>query len=97
MNGTLPAHIVAVHSLLTIYMILILLRWFGPRLSLQTDAGRLRWIALLTDPLIGQLRKLLPSMGPVDFGPIAALFVVWMVRALSIPVLYDMAMKAQNG
>ena len=77
-------HIVAIHSLLTIYMVLILLRWFGPRLSLVTDAGRLRWISLLTDPLIGQLRKLLPSMGPVDFGPIAALFVAFMVRELSM-------------
>jgi len=85
----IPMHIVAVHSLLTIYMILILLRWFGPRLSLVTDAGRLRWISLLTDPLIGRLRKLLPAMGPIDFGPIAAFFVAFMVRELSMMILLN--------
>ncbi len=82
------------YSLLTIYMMLILLRWFGPWVSLEVTAGRLAWVGWLTDPLITRLRKVLPNMGPVDFGPPAALVLVWFVRILSVTILTDMAAKA---
>lgn len=72
-------------------MILILLRWLGTWLSVDTQFGRWRWIAVLTDPLINWFRKILPNMGPVDFGPIAALFAVWFVRILSVQILINVA------
>lgn len=78
----------AVYNLLTLYMLLILLRWFGPLLGLEVTEGRFRWIGRCTDPLIGRMRKVLPSMGPIDFGPIAALVAVWLVREISLIVLY---------
>lgn len=67
---------------LTLYMMLIILRWLGGWLGLEVEFGRLRWIGRLTDPLINRLRAILPSMGPLDFGPIAALLLVWLVRVL---------------
>ena len=70
------------NSLLTLYMLLILVRWMAPRLALNLLDARLRWIPRLTDPLIDAMRRLLPPMGPVDFGPLAALFVVFVIRAL---------------
>lgn len=82
------------HSVLTLYMMLILLRWFGPWLSLEVTGGRLAWVAWLTDPLITRLRKVLPHMGPVDFGPLAALVLVWFVRILSVRILEDVARQA---
>ncbi len=82
------------HSILTLYMMLILLRWFGPWLSLDVTGGRLKWVSLLTDPLITRLRRVLPKMGPVDFGPIAALVIVWFVRILSVRILENMAHQA---
>lgn len=82
------------YSVLTLYMMLILLRWFGPWLGLEVTAGRLAWVARLTDPLITRLRKVLPHMGPVDFGPLAALVLVWFVRILSLRILEDMASQA---
>ena len=82
------------HSLLTLYMMLILLRWFGPWMSLEVTAGRLVWVGRLTDPLITRLRKVLPHMGPMDFGPLAALVLVWFVRILSGRILEDMALQA---
>ncbi len=82
------------HSLLTLYMMLILLRWFGPWMSLEVTAGRLAWVGRLTDPLITRLRKVLPHMGPMDFGPLAALVLVWFVRILSGRILEDMALQA---
>lgn len=82
------------HSILTLYMMLILLRWFGPWLSLDVTGGRLGWVGRLTDPLITRLRRVLPQMGPVDFGPIAALVLVWFVRILSLRFLEEMAIQA---
>ncbi len=82
------------HSLLTLYMMLILLRWFGPMMSLEVTAGRLAWVGRLTDPLITRLRKVLPNMGPVDFGPLAALVLVWFIRILSVRIIEDMAFQA---
>ena len=81
------------HSILTLYMMLILLRWFGPWLSLNVTGGRLGWVAWLTDPLITRLRRVLPHMGPVDFGPLAALVLVWFVRILSVRILDQMAIQ----
>jgi len=72
----------AVYSGLTLYMLLILLRWLGGWFGFETDFGRWRWIARVTDPLIDRLRQVLPNLGPVDFGPIAALLLVWFLRAL---------------
>lgn len=82
------------HSVLTLYMMLILLRWFGPWMGLEVTAGRLVWVGRLTDPLITRLRKVLPHMGPMDFGPLAALVLVWFVRILSGRILEDMALQA---
>ncbi len=77
----------AVYSGLTLYMLLILLRWISPWLQLDLRNRRLRWVTRLTDPLIDGLRRVLPPMGPMDFGPVAALFVVWVVRSISVVLL----------
>ena len=74
----------ASNSLLTLYMLLILLRWLGPWIQLDAQDRRLRWAWRLTDPLVNAMRRLLPQMGPMDFGPLAALFVVWVVRVISL-------------
>lgn len=77
-----------VYCLLTLYMLLILIRWSGPWLNIELKSKRLAWISTITDPLIEQMRKLLPSMGPVDFGPLASLVLIWLVRALSMRVIF---------
>ena len=74
-------------SVFTFYMLLILVRWTAPWIEFDLHAPRWTWIPRLTDPLLNRLRRLLPSMGPMDFGPLAALFVVWLARALSWQVL----------
>ena len=76
-----------VFALLTLYMLMILLRWFGSYISIDVETGRLSWIPRLTDPLIARIRRILPSMGPVDFGPIAALVIVWFVREVTVGVI----------
>lgn len=71
-----------VYSAFTFYMLLVLLRWVGPWLEMEVEYGRFRWVARATDPLLNRLRSLLPSMGPIDFAPIAALLLLWLGRVL---------------
>lgn len=73
----------AVYNLLTLYMLAILLRWIGAWIGLEMEYGRWRFIARITDPVLNRVRGILPSMGPVDFSPIASLFVVWILREVS--------------
>ena len=72
----------ALNALLTIYMMLILLRWFASWLQLDVFNRWLRWAWRLTDPLINAMRRMLPPMGPIDFAPLAALFAVFFVRLI---------------
>lgn len=72
-----------VYAVMTLYMMLILLRWFGRWIGLDFEEQRLRWVLPLIDPFLKWLRKVLPNMGPFDFSPIAALFLVWFVRELA--------------
>ena len=76
-----------VYSALTLYMLLILLRWLGSWLEIDFRAGPLRFVARITDPLFNRIRNLLPPMGPVDLGPLAALFLVFVVRQILVLVL----------
>ena len=60
----------------------------------QSASNKLEWAkhkTKLTDPLIKSMRRILPNMGPVDFGPIAALFVVWLVRILANGMFREIA------
>jgi len=77
----------AIYSGLTLYMMLILLRWLGGWITVETDYGRWRWVGLVTDPLVGGIRRRLPNLGPVDFGPIVAILAVWLIRGLSLSLL----------
>lgn len=79
--------VLGVNSALTLYMMLILLRWLAPWLELDLYGGRLRWIPAVVDPVVVPIRRMLPAMGPLDFGPLAALFIVLMIRFVVVPVL----------
>ena len=82
----------AVYSGLTLYMMLLLLRWFAPWLSLELDSGRLKWVGRMCDPFVNWIRKILPPLGPVDLAPLAALLAVWFVRTLSLRIVVGMTL-----
>jgi YggT family protein len=77
----------AVNTVMTLYMMLIIIRWLSPYLQLDLYSRRLKWIRQMTDPLIDAIRKRLPSMGPFDFAPLVALFAVWLVRSIAVAVM----------
>lgn len=77
----------AVESAFTLYMLLILIRWLAGFLELNLYDIRFRWIGRLVDPLISAVRRILPTMGPMDFAPVATLLIVWLVRELVLAML----------
>ena len=81
----------AVNSLLTLYMLLILVRWAASWLQLDLFSRAGRWVCRLTDPLITRVRAVLPNLGPVDFAPLVTLIGVWIVRSLALGVLATIA------
>ncbi len=51
-----------------------------------------RMLCNLTDPVLDRLRQMLPmSFGGIDMSPIAAIFIVWFLRAFLVTSLYDLA------
>lgn len=79
--------VLVVYSLCTLYMMAILLRWGAGFLELDLYSPRLRWLAMITDPLINKLRSVLPSFGPMDFSPLVALIAVWLLRQVVMMIL----------
>lgn len=73
----------AVYNLLTLYMLAVILRWLGAWIGLEMEYGRWKFVARITDPVLNRVRNILPSMGPVDFSPLATLFFVWIIREVS--------------
>lgn len=69
---------------ITLYMLAILLCWTAPWLELDMRHGRLRLVGRLCEPVLDQLRKVLPSMGPMDWAPPVALMVLWVIRILLV-------------
>lgn len=78
----LAARIIA--SGITLYMMLVILRWMGPALEIELDTPRRAWVRRLTDPPIGLARRAIGQvMGPFDWAPVAVLFALWILRILT--------------
>ena len=76
-----------VESVFTLYMLLILVRWLSPYIELDLYDIRYRWICRLVDPVVSSVRRILPSLGPMDFGPLATLLLVWVARELAMTMV----------
>jgi len=70
-------------NVITLYMVLVIVRWVGAWIELDLEYGRLKWIKRVTDPPIDLARQAIGQvMGPFDWAPIAVLFLCWIVRIL---------------
>ena len=81
--GALVLH-TCIGSALTLYMLALLIRWTAPWLELDLRKRYLQWLPRITDPLINLMRRLLPPMGPMDWGPVAAVIAVWILRLIIV-------------
>ena len=68
-------------SAITLYMMVVLLRWTAPWLEVNLYSARWNWVTRSTDPLLVWVRKLLPPMGGTfDWAPPALLLALWILR-----------------
>ncbi len=57
----------------------VILSWFPSR-GVAIDAVR-DWTGRITEPVLGPVRRVLPSMGGLDLSPVVVLLVLQVVRA----------------
>ena len=84
-----------VHSMATIYMLFILLRWLAPHLQWDMRNWTGRTIVRVTDPLVQKIRGTLPAMGPFDFAPLASVLLVMILREV-ITTMFMLAASHVN-
>ena len=81
-----------VYSGITLYMLAILVAWLSSWIGIETEYGKGKILKKLTNPLLEQVRKVLPPMGPFDMSPIVALLALWFIRILTVSILVGIAM-----
>lgn len=65
----------------------VILSWLAP--DGRNPAAQLLWS--LTEPVLGPARRLLPPLGGIDFSPMLAMFLIYVVRAYLVPALAGFA------
>ncbi len=50
-----------------------------------------RTINRLTEPVLKPIRRIIPPIGGLDFSPVVAIFLVYLIQILVIPLLYRLA------
>jgi len=65
-------------------LIRVLFSWINP----QPDNPLVRFIYQITEPILGPLRRYIPSFGGLDITPIVALVVLDFVRRVVLALLF---------
>lgn len=79
-------------TILTLYVWVIVGRAVISWVNADPYNPIVRMLCNLTDPVLDRLRQMLPmSFGGIDVSPIAAIFIVWFLRAFLVTSLYDLA------
>ena len=60
-----------------------LLSWFDP--GMRTSVGKI--LVDITEPLIGPIRRMIPSAGGLDFSPIIAIILLQFVERIVLQAL----------
>jgi len=69
------------YGLLTIYSLLIIIRVIFSLAMLSYSYRIMRFLFDVTEPLLGPLRRVVPTLGRFDVSPIVALVIVWVFQA----------------
>ena len=69
----------------------VILSWIRVSPWHPTWGPIIRFIYQVTDPIMEPVRRLLPSMGGLDFSPIIVLFGLDLIRVFVVNALYNAA------
>jgi YggT family protein len=78
---------VLVNAFFTVLMAAILIRVIGSWLGLGPYRGWMRPVYALTNWLIDPIRRILPPMGIIDFSPMVAWLVLYVVRGVVLGMI----------
>ncbi len=68
--------------LFSLYSLAIVLRAFLPWLGVGAYHPLMRLLISLTEPLLAPLRRHIPPIGNMDFSPLVALALLWLLELL---------------
>lgn len=66
----------------TLYSFAIIARALLPWFNVSPYHPAMQFLIQITEPLLGPIRRSLPSIGGLDFSPMVALLIVWFVEQL---------------
>jgi YggT family protein len=81
------AAIQLIHILFTLYSIAIIIRVLLSWLRVSYYHPAVRFVIQITEPLLAPLRRYIPPMGGLDFTPMVALLILWIVEQLVVLLL----------
>ena len=88
----MPASLISFVSLAAnIYSVLIIIRVILSWVSLDPRNPLVGLVYRLTEPVLGPVRNLLPSMGGIDFSPILVLVGIQLLENVVVRMLIGMA------
>ena len=73
--------------LFTLYSFAIIIRMILPMFGVDYHNPVLRFLVIITEPLLAPLRRRVRPFGSLDFTPMLALMIIWMVQQLLSLVL----------
>jgi len=82
------ALIQTINLLFTAYSFAIILRALLPWFGVDPYQPVMQFLIQITEPLLGPIRRTIPSAGGVDFSPMVALLLLWLLENLLRMVIY---------
>lgn len=79
--------------LLSIFWWLLLIRVLVSWVSPNPFNPLVQFLYRSTEPILDPIRRLLPPMGPVDFSPIIAFFLILFLQSFFVQSLFDIAYR----
>jgi len=71
-----------INLLFTLYTLAIIARALLPWLRISYYHPIMRFLIRITEPVLAPLRRYIPPMGGLDFTPMIALLVLWLLEQL---------------
>ena len=71
-----------INVLFTAYSLAIVARALLPWFRVSHYHPVMRFVVQITEPVLAPLRRFIPSAGGLDFSPMVALVILWVVQSL---------------
>ncbi len=69
------------YGLISIYILLVFMRIIFSWGMVSHTNRLMKFLINMTEPMLGPLRRILPTLGPFDISPIVAFFILWLFQA----------------